>query len=53
MEEVEMAGSLKGLSCITYIWNPKKVKPVRFAGECTLVTKTLCMAASFLDALLH
>ena len=24
-----MAGSLKELSCITYIWNPKKVKPVK------------------------
>lgn len=29
MEEVEMAGSSKELSCITYIWNPKKVKPVK------------------------
>ena len=24
-----MAGSLKGFSCITYIWNPKKVKSVK------------------------
>lgn len=24
-----MAGSSKELSCITYIWNPKKVKPVK------------------------
>lgn len=31
-----MAESLKGLSCITYIWNAKKVKPVKTVRWCLL-----------------